>query len=262
MQRAVPPKVLGFLAKFAHGLRGPSIVRGWEALGPKEFPSRSAFACTMQRRRPGGLNPTLLDGSPRNAAGEYAACMGLGDDVDAQAAMRADGLAWKERGSRTFCRHAVPRTACWARPLLGVRKGSPRRAGGTTHDSGLGCRVAVLLQQAGGPLSAQAALARGSKLFCSTRVSMLLGSAVCSLMRDMRGLGHVLGSWRWGVLGSNRNNNSILVMGIAIVMVMVMEILLVITIIIVRVIVFHMPGCIFALAGGYTPSRPVQARPA
>ncbi|CAE7229065.1 atpH [Symbiodinium pilosum] len=53
----------------------------------------------MQRRRPGGLNPTLLDGSPRNAAGEYAACMGLADGADAQAAMHADGVAWKERGN-------------------------------------------------------------------------------------------------------------------------------------------------------------------
>ena len=49
----------------------------------------------MQRRRPRGLNPALLEGLPRNAAGEYAACMGLDDSLDAQAAMRADGLAWK-----------------------------------------------------------------------------------------------------------------------------------------------------------------------
>ena len=30
---------------------------------------------------------------------------------------------------------------------------------------------------------------------------MLLGSAVCSLMPDMQGLDHVLGSWRWGCPG-------------------------------------------------------------
>ena len=58
----------------------------------------------MQRRRPVGLNPTLLEGSPRNAAGEYAACMGLDDAADAQAAMHADGVAWKERGlGRSEC---------------------------------------------------------------------------------------------------------------------------------------------------------------
>ena len=67
------------------------------SFGLENLPAHSPFACTMQRRRPGGLNPTLLEGSPRNAAGEYAACMGLEEDVDAQAAMRADGLAWKER---------------------------------------------------------------------------------------------------------------------------------------------------------------------
>ena len=35
----------------------------------------------------------------------------------------------------------------------------------------------LLLWQARGPLSAQAALARGNRIFCSASVSMLLGSA-------------------------------------------------------------------------------------
>ena len=88
----------------------------WEALRSKEsFPSHPALACAMQRRRPGGLNPTLLEGSPRNVAGEYAAGhaayspaaflgepsssvglspLGLDETTDAHAAMQMVSLGW------------------------------------------------------------------------------------------------------------------------------------------------------------------------
>ena len=148
----------------------------------------------MQRRRPGGLNPTLLEGSPRDAAAEYAACMGLEEDADAQAAMHADGLAWKERGFRTLCMLAVPRVACWIRPLLGVRKGSPWRAGARTHCAGMARGVALLLlQQTRGPLSAPAASARGSM-----SVSLLWGSAIDLRLDARHGLWP--GQLRVGVL--------------------------------------------------------------
>ena len=52
--------------------------------------------------------------------------------------------------------------------LPGIREGSARRAGATAHGPRLAGRVVVLLlRQAGGPLSAQAALASGDQLFCS-----------------------------------------------------------------------------------------------
>ena len=192
----------------------------WAQEIPFAFSLRWAL---MQRRKLGGLNPTLLEGSPRNAAGEYAACMGLADDVDAQAAMRADGLAWKERGFRTLRTLAVHRVASWTRPLLGVRESSSRRAGVTTYDSGLARGVVVLLQQTRGTLSAQAALARGNMSL--SYLELAVGLSRCSLMRDMRGLGHVLCSSR-------------------------------------QAFCFDMPGPILSVAGGYPRSRPIQARPA
>ena len=76
------------------------------------FPSHPALACAMQRRRPGGLNPTLLEGSPRNAAGEYAACLGLDETTDAHAAMHADGVAWKELGLGS-CESLLSRIPTW-----------------------------------------------------------------------------------------------------------------------------------------------------
>ena len=175
-QWAVPVDMLGVHAKFAHGLRGPfrSDIGTPDALGSfglKNLPSHSAFACAMQRRRPVGLNPTLLEGSPRNAAGEYAACMGLEEDVDAQAAMRADGLAWKEH--LRFPEVHVGLARCLPCSWPGIREGTACRVGATADGARLAGRAAVLLRQAGGPLSAQAALVRGNKLFCSTSVGKL-----------------------------------------------------------------------------------------
>ena len=99
MQRFVPAICAWRHCEVCSRVEGPFSCARLGSFGLQKFRSHSAFACAMQRRRPGGLNPTLLDGSPRNAAGEYAACMGLADGADAQAAMHADGVAWKERGN-------------------------------------------------------------------------------------------------------------------------------------------------------------------
>ena len=52
----------------------------------------------MQRRgRPAALTPTLLEGPPRTAEGEFADVAGLAPGEDPKAAMHAAGSAWKER---------------------------------------------------------------------------------------------------------------------------------------------------------------------
>ena len=54
----------------------------------------------MRRGRPVALNPTLLEGSPRNAAGEFAAGANLAENDDAHIAVHAACQVWKELGCR------------------------------------------------------------------------------------------------------------------------------------------------------------------